>query len=106
MTNTDNPAQELLASVQLERLREYMQRFACSSYCQHGECALVRNLLEQYPTPNKADAEALTEILQKVEAVKFGWRLHQGEYPRQEMLELVEAYEAATPLVKQIAGGG
>lgn len=66
-----DPAQELLASVQL--------------------------FDKQLQIPNKADAEALVRMLKAVrDCLVF----------RTGTLDLSRAYEEATPLIKQIAGGG
>lgn len=106
-----DPAQELLASVQLERVKANLSKvlFAGAPVDVNWTDEIER----RYPTPNKADAEALVRVLSLVLAFRKevtdlaneGYQVESGDSPSlQELISWVD--EAATPLIKQIAGGG
>jgi hypothetical protein len=42
---------------------------------------------------SNSNTSPILDVLRRAEAVQIGWRAHQGEYPRSEMLQLVEAVE-------------
>lgn len=103
-----DPAQELLASVQLKEAREYLSHESgCEVYPMPlGTCNCYLSAIEP---PNKADAGALVRVLRAAESI-----LKNSHYSTQKAVYFVSIDDfetlrmemAATPLIKQIAGGG
>lgn len=50
--------------------------------------------------------QAIWQILSDVDNLAIGWAMYQGEYPRQEMLTLVNRWNALPPSVREFAGSG